>query len=100
MASLQSDNQRKQHISETQEFSQADVQHINMERQKLVRQISGMETEVKDVDQSVWTEEMEYGKFQEKVVENFSENQWTIRKKCNKYFQKRPSLYLPKTLAL
>ena len=69
MASLQTDNQRKQHIAETQEFSQADVQHINMQRQKLVRDISGMEKEVKDVDQSVWTEEMDYGKFQEKVME-------------------------------
>ena len=47
------ENERKQQIFKTQEFSLADVERINMERQELQRSIEGVETDIKNTEQQV-----------------------------------------------
>ena len=67
---MRSDIPRKQHIYETQEFSQHDVKQINAERQTLCRQITQLESETEVIDKDFWTEQMALGKERDAVSQS------------------------------
>ena len=68
MDAMQREVDEKRHIYETQEFSRADVERINRNKQTLIRQKDLLEKENADLDQQIWEKEIQITKEQEKVI--------------------------------
>ena len=61
------ENKRKQHIKDTQEYSQADLQRINQERQELGMSIESAEKERRQLEEEMWTGDITFTKLREQV---------------------------------
>ena len=59
--------EEKRHIYETQEYSRADVERINRNKQTLIGQKDLLGKENADLDQQIWEKEIQITKEQEKV---------------------------------
>lgn len=70
---LRADNEKKQQILSTQIFSQADVEHINMERRALKDRIECVETVNEEIQTIIWEMERNIGKEHEKVSKKLKE---------------------------
>ena len=65
---IRADNEKKQQILSTQIFSQADVEHINMERRALKDRIECVEAVNEEIQSVIWEMERNIGKEHEKVI--------------------------------
>ena len=67
LESLQQSARKMQSIFETQEYSQADVERFNQDRQELQRQIDALQRENDNLDKDIWNHEMDIAKGYERV---------------------------------
>ncbi|XP_013415462.1 kinetochore protein NDC80 homolog [Lingula anatina] len=76
-------NKRMKAIFDSQEFSPADVERINMARQELQRQIESIEKDIEAIERQIWDEEINIGKIQQNT-----------EAKCQEYNKKATMLKL------
>ena len=67
LEALQQSARKMQSIFETQEYSQADVERFNQDRQELQRQIDALQRENDNLDKDIWNHEMDIAKGYERV---------------------------------
>lgn len=65
---LEQENSRKQHIKDTQEFSQADLQRMNQERQLLQMSTETATKELRQVEEEIWEGDIAFSKIRDQVI--------------------------------